>query len=724
MAVHLLGIRHHGPGSARSVERALGETMPDVLLVELPADCQPLLQWVSAERLVPPVAILGVAVDKPQRAAFLPFASFSPEWVAVQWAVAHQVPVRAFDLPLAYSLVAYDETLNLERRPPIDPIGELAAVAGDPDAERWWEDVVEHRGEGMAGIAAVAEAMHAVRHTREATSDGEARREAWMRRAIRTAQAEGFEQIAVVCGAWHVPALTEPFLPAAADARTLRGLSKAKVHLSWVPWTYRRLATDSGYRSGVPSPAWYEHVYRGGGTARWFVAAAQLLRERGIAVSPDHVMAATRHADTLATMRDRPRPGLQEMLDAVSAVLADSGGVTLVHDELVVGTAIGRVPDDAPQVPLARDLAAQQRAARLKPAATAQVVELDLRTPNGQRRSVLLHRLRALDVPWGQLQAGRGSSGTFRETWRVAWEPEWSVRLVERSALGTTVESAAAARLRERARGAASLADIIGVLDVALLAELPSVIAPAVAALQGLAAVDSDVCALLDALSPLANTLRYGNVRGSDAATVSEVFDGLVVRMLAGVVTACRSLDDAAANAMVERLTAANGALAIVDHQTRRVEWPAALAVLADRRDIPGVVQGRAARLLHDLGEWSAERLGARISRSLSGGTPPKVGAAFVEGFLAGSGTVLLHDRALLQLVDDWVADLAPEAFVDTIPLLRRTFGAFEPAERRQLGALVADGLTAPTGRFADDVDEGRALTVMHTVRQLLGVPS
>ena len=47
------------------------------------------------------------------------------------------------------------------------------------------------------------------------------------------------------------------------------------------------------------------------------------------------------------------------MLDAAEAVL---GGLPLVVDELVVGDAIGEVPAGAPQVPLARDLAAAQRA--------------------------------------------------------------------------------------------------------------------------------------------------------------------------------------------------------------------------------------------------------------------------------------------------------------------------------------------------------------------------
>ena len=157
------------------------------------------------------------------------------------------------------------------------------------------------------------------------------------------------------------------------------------------------------------------------------------------------------------------------MLDAADAVL---GGLPLVVDELVVGDAVGEVPPDAPQVPLARDLAACQRAARLKPEAAPRTIELDLRTPNGLRRSHLLHRLTALGVPWGRLEEGRGSSGTFRETWQLAWEPELAVRLVERA--GTAPRSRPR---RRRARRAGRRGDAAGrataAVELALLADLP-----------------------------------------------------------------------------------------------------------------------------------------------------------------------------------------------------------------------------------------------------------
>ena len=727
--VHLLGIRHHGPGSARSVVRVLDDLQPTVVLVELPADCESALSWVGHEHLNPPVALLGYVVDQPSRAAFLPFAEFSPEWQAFAWAARHGVPVRAIDLPLAISLAdnVGESELRLVDHPVGDPLAALAAAAGDPDPERWWDDVVEHRGDGVPAFEAIADAMSAVRGSAEAGSIREARREAHMRQSLRRARHDGHERIAVVCGAWHVPALTEPLPAAAIDARTLHGLAKVKVGVSWVPWTNRRLASTTGYGAGVRSPGWYSHVFRypgAPGISRWFVSVARLLRDRGLSASPDHLIAATRTASALATLRLRPRPGLAEVLDAADTVMAGSTGLALIDRELIIGDVIGEVPDDAPQVPLARDLAAQQRRVRLRPSADEQTVELDVRTPNGRARSVLLHRVCAIGVPWGVVEEGRGSSGTFRETWTLRWEPELTIRVIEQSAHGTTLVSAATHRMLERATDAPGLADLVQILESALLADLPLVVQPVVERVEAQAAHNPDVVQVIDTLAPLARALRYGDVRGTDATSLRRVFDGLVIRVLAGTLMACRSLDDDAAAAMVERLASVQAALALTDHPVRRGEWPAVLTLVAERSDVHGLVQGRATRLLHDGGTWNRAQVGNRVSRALSGGTPSATGAAFVEGFVAGSGTVLVHDRELLDVIDSWVCSLAPDAFIATAPLLRRTFGAFETAERRQLGMLLADQAVATGDGFGVGIDDARAAAGLITVRQMLGVLS
>ncbi|MDX2379916.1 MAG: DUF5682 family protein, partial [Acidimicrobiia bacterium] len=473
----------------------------------------------------------------------------------------------------------------------------------------------------------------------------------------------------------------------------------------------------------VESPGWYAHVFDHpgpDGVGRFFVESARVLRSRGLAASPDHLIAGTRLAQSLAALRDRPRAGLGEVLDAADAVM---GGMHLLRQELVVGDALGTVPDGAPQVPLARDLSRSQRSARLQPEPGTRVLEVDLRAPSGLRKSRLLHRLLALGIPWGVREEGRGSSGTFRETWRLSWEPELSVRLIERAAYGTTIESAASARLLERAAVAAGLAELVGILEQALLADLPDVVRPAVALLSDRAAGDPDVTHLMESLGPLATALRYGDVRGSDATSLRAVFDGLVVRIVAGIGPACVSLDDDAAALMIDRLAGVQTALSLLDHPARSGAFADELAALTGGRRVHGLVQGRACRLLHDGNLWPAARVEARLSQALTPGTPPTAGAAFVEGFLAGAGTVLLHDRELLGVVDGWLASLTPDAFADVVALLRRTFGSFEPAERRQLMRLAMGAAVVRSSGFGDDVDPDRAAAALVTVRAMLGLP-
>ena len=261
------------------------------------------------------------------------------------------------------------------------------------------------------------------------------------------------------------------------------------------------------------------------GVTRFFVDAAHLLRGAGMAASPDHLIAASRMAETLSVLRGRPRPGLDEVLDSADAVM---GGLPLVRRRLVVGEAIGEVPPGAPQVPLARDLLVRQRRGAAEAAFRRRRGRA--RPAHAERtraRSHLLHQLVALGVGWGALEEGRGTSGTFRETWRVAWEPELSVRLVELAGHGTTVEQAATNRLVERATTADGLLELAAALDLALLAHLPLAVGPIVVQLSARAANDPDVGQLMAALGPLAQAQRYGDVRATDVSALRTVFDGL-----------------------------------------------------------------------------------------------------------------------------------------------------------------------------------------------------
>jgi hypothetical protein len=741
----LLGVRHHGPGSARGVRRVLMAYQPDIVLIEGPPEADALVPLAGDEDMRAPVALLAYPatagppqgdVTRDLRAAFWPFAEFSPEWQAIRWAVAHEVPVRFIDLPAAAQLASGERHGGADEVR-TDPLGALAEAAGYDDAERWWEDVVEHRFDppgnedeltaALRPFAAIAEAMAAVRPPGFESDDE--RREAAMRQALRAA-VRGYERVVVVCGAWHVPALTAPLPTATADAGLLRGLPKIKVTMTWVPWTYARLSSAAGYGAGVRSPGWYHHLFStppGEAVARWLVRAAGVLRRDGLPVSSAHVIEATRLADTLATMRARPEPGLVEVTDAALAVLCEGDPLRLelIQRRLVVGERLGAVPEGTPTVPIARDVAAAQRRLRLPPMPEVRDLDLDLRREIDLERSRLLHRLGLLGVDWGVALAGRKGRGTFWESWRLAWRPEFSVDLVEASAYGTSVRDAANARVAEHAAAAASLADVTALVERCLLAELPDGLPAVLAALDERMARDHDVAHLMEALPALIRTLRYGDVRRTHLPALRHVADGLITRICVGLPAAVAGLDDAAAAGMRDRIDAVHAAIALLDQPEDTQRWHDVLNGLSTRDDMHGLLSGRVNRLLLDAGRLDVTEVGRRMALVLTVGVPVARAAAWIEGFLAGDGLLLVHDERLLRLVDGWLTGIPADAFVEVLPLLRRTFSEYPPPARRQIGeraVRLGSPADAPDGHRADEgVDDERGDLVMPTVAALLG---
>ncbi|MFD9884865.1 DUF5682 family protein [Streptomyces alboflavus] len=820
----LLGVRHHGPGSARAVRSALDAAGPQVLLIEGPPEADGLVALAAEADMRPPVALLAHIVDEPGRSAFWPLAEFSPEWVAIQWAVRRGVPVRFMDLPAAHALARGegeggeappgdtggdaggdgpgDGQEGAAGRPDdaagaagatgdavrVDPLAVLAETAGYDDPERWWEDVVEHRaggGDAFAPFEALGEAMGALRETYGSGGhDRDLLREAYMRLQLRAAQREfGADQVAVVCGAWHVPALRQK-TSVAADRALLKGLPKVKVDMTWVPWTHRRLSRHSGYGAGIDSPGWYGHLFSAPDrpVERWLTKVAGLLRDEDRIVSSAHVIEAVRLADTLAVMRGRPLAGLTETMDAVRAVMCEGSDVplALVHDRLVVGDVLGEVPDAAPAVPLQRDLTRLQRRLRLKPEALERELELDLRKDTDAARSRLLHRLRLLGVGWGEPVESRGSTGTFRESWRLRWEPELSVRVAEAGVWGTTVVGAATAKAEADAVGAGVLAEVTALAERCLLAELPEALPVVMRVLADRAALDADVGHLAQALPALVRSLRYGDVRGTDTGALGEVALGLAERVFVGLPPACVGLDAEAAEAMrghvdgvhlavgllagggasggpeapagvggaagavgpvgaveaAEATASVRGAEGGVSAEVGGVRgrWLGVLRGLVGGERVAGGVRGRCARLLMDDGVLAEGEAARFVGLALSPGTEPGEAAAWIEGFLgggAGGGLLLVHDERLLGLVDQWLTGVSGDAFVDVLPLLRRTFGAYESGVRRTLGELVRRGpghsgaavpLAEGASGFGAELDPGRADAVLPVVGLLLGL--
>ena len=731
-------IRHHGPGSARSLERALEANPPALLLIEGPADATELLPFLSNPDMQPPVALMAHVVGSPEQAVFYPMAAFSPEFVALRWALARGIPARFMDLPAAVTLAqaeaeAQEARASLEALPEPetevqpdapeaseeltapsepeaalrhDPLSVLAQAAGFTDFERWWETLVEARGDDAEVFGAVSEVMEAVREDSE-TAARDVLREAQMRQFLREAL-KGGGQVAVVCGAWHAPALTPAVLEREkkADPLRLKGLPKIKTALTWVPWTHGRLTMASGYGAGIQSPGWYAHLFAGRPdvSAEWLTRSARMLRGAKLDASSAQVIDAVRLGEALAAIRGLGLPGLPELNDATQAVFGwdSSLPLRLLHEGLIVGETLGSVPESVPSVPLAQDLAALQKRLRLKPEATSRELTLDLREESDLARSQLLHRLTLLNIPWGASTQTRGT-GTFKEGWTLRWEPEFAVRVVEASLYGNTLVRAANSRAAGLARKAGSLSELSELLEVCRLAQLPDAARVTLACLDARAAAASDVTELLNALPALARLARYGDVRSRGGDDARPIFRLLVERVGAGLPNAVLGLADEAAEVIQKAVARADGAVRLLADEQATGDWLAALHTLDSTELAHPLLHGDAVRRLRDHGQLGAEATEDRMRLALSPARPAGAVSSWLDGVLGENGALLLDDPGLLSLLDGWVVALPEDAFDVVLPALRRSLSRFEAAQRRSMGERLRGLQQAGTVQATDD---------------------
>lgn len=699
----VFGIRHHGPGSARSLLGVLDHWQPDCILIEGPPEGDEWLPSLGDAAMVPPVALLAYDPDAPRRAVFYPFASFSPEWVAAQWGVAAGVPVRFMDLPLVHVLAqsSADETPECGTEPTAsDPEAaaweELCAASGFSDPEALWDRLVETQPAGGSGWDALFEDVHdlmaELRTGLPPASGKEGLREAHMRTRIRAALNEGHQRVAAVCGAWHAPALSRLDPDGRTDAALLKGLPRTKVATTWVPWTYGRLTGRSGYGAGVEAPGWYEHRFERHATAleHWITQAAAVFRGHGFPVSSAHAIEAVRLSRALAELRGYREPALRETLTAIEAVFCgdDPAPMRFVVSDLLVGERLGRVPDGVPEPALARSIKAEQKRLRLAVEPGPKELDLDLRQENARARSVFFHRLTALGIPWAVRGADRTDANTFHERWVLSWRPELSLAAIEAGRFGTTVPEATEEALRQAAARATGIPELALLLQQALWADAGKAVDDVAACLDGKAAGSTDVPALANALVALAPVLRYGDVRKTDTGALSRVLRHYAERVSIGLPQAACGISDEQADELSRVLGPCDGAVRTCGDAAA---WVGALRTIAHAQTTHPLVAGRSTRLLLAQGAMTPHEASSLMSQALSPGVAADQ-SRWLEGLLQEGGQFLIHHPELLQTADAWLRALSVESFEAVLPVLRRGFSALSAPERRHIGTQIQSG--------------------------------
>ena len=620
----------------------------------------------------------------------------------------------------------------------LDPFARIARLAGFSDSERWWEAVIERSAvDENAGVWAIFQTildlMRALRDDKALAGRAESQetllREAQMRQIIRAAQKEGFRRIAVVCGAWHGPALADVgSIKAVADAALLKGLKKIKTEATWIPWSFDRLSTASGYAAGVTAPAWYRLLFAQPEQAAttWLTQAARLLREQDMSTSSAHVIEAIRLAETLAILRYTAQPGIEELREAAVTVLTEGAEkpLELIERILVIGEVLGEVPDTVPTVPLKADFEASVKRLRLEKSTLETLLELDMRKEAHLEKSRFLHRINLLGLQWGKEKAVAGKKqGRFHENWQLHWLPDFEIKIIEAGTWGNTVEVAATQIAQQKIQNTTALSDLVTLLGTVLKADLSNLLPNLLQKLQSITALSTDTLLLSETVLPLAEVLRYGHAREMNLGAIEQLLQQIVPRVCVQFAGTCAGINEEVAESALKTMLSFNRALALLRDPMFDDLWHRALADLAHVPGIAPILAGLATRMLFDKTLETPEQTGGTMRLHVSHAVEARLGGAWLEGFLHGSGLLLLHHPALWQILDEWVCQIDAEVFREMLPLLRRTFSKFPAPEREKMLNLAKNGaFTAPKDSVEWTIEGERAAAVLPILRLLWGL--
>jgi hypothetical protein len=725
----IFGVRHLSPAAAHHLYTVLDQLRPTAVLVEGPSDATEQIKHLVHKDTRPPLALLAYTRQRPVRSILYPLASYSPEWVALTWGVRHKAEVRFIDLPASVFLQMHHTDKQDEATAPDTPVTDkgrqasehtlaylddpweaIAKLSGDPDHETWWERHFEHTVEPAAYVRQILEFGRGLREWRHLDDkDENLVREAYMRRCIREVLAKGHkpDRVLVVCGAFHAPALVEE-LPAISD-KEVKALPSVECSLTLMPYSYFRLSSQSGYGAGNRAPAYYQRLFdaRRAGTADGLSAiflseVCHAMRRAGQMRSAAEVIEAVRLAGTLAALADAPAPCLRDLRDAAICCLgrAESDAVAPHLHEIEVGSAVGKLPKGISRTSIQDDFYLLLEELNLEKHQTEKEQELvlDLRENRFVKgkgaafrdlaRSTFLHRLLVLRIPFGQKRDSGQDQATWKEIWKLRWTPESEIQLVEGSLLGDTVEMATAVRLAGRLQDCTQVDEAAKLVKEAVECELADALDNARRRLQAMAVEESGFVQLAGAADSLAEVIRYGSVRKIDPEPLRPLLAQLFLRGTLSVQDACRCDDSTAREqvrpALVKLQDVARENPELVD----AVRWERELDSIASNDTLNPYLSGFVLSLL--LPRIDEERLSREMSRRLSPGIAPDIGAAWFEGLVQYNRDALFARLALWRQLDEYVCSLDDDHFRRALVPLRRAFSEFAPGQvRRVVSCLV-----------------------------------
>ncbi len=737
-AVRIIGVRHHSPACARLVAHAIEHERPQAVLIEGPSDFNQRIGELMLEHTLP-LALYAFA-DEEGRAAqsWFPLLDYSPEWVALRRGHASGALLRFIDLPHWQ----YRAVPDAERATPAnaanaagrtrygDVTAALCRRLGCDGDDALWDHLFESLPpEAVDELAQRLGTYFAELRGDDPGTEQDCVREDCMARWIAWAASQ-HERVLVVCGGWHQPVLERawPTLAVPDEPATPQPSDPRRAGCYLVPYEYRRVDALGGYRSGMPSPMFYQWAWEHGAQAavrRAMKSMVIRLRQKQLVVSTADLLAFEQQSQSLARLRGHDVPLRVDLLDGLQSALvkealdtpppwSDARLLHVQHHPLLreallalTGEGAGRLHANTPLPPLLRDVQERLAACTLEPTREGRSLVLDRRRVQDVPPARVLWRLLVLGIGGAQLkelkapQAARALAGEWRyeEHWRLVQDERWFPDLIEASVHGATLDAAARQcllrRVAEAEGNAGALAQSLMLAVRAGLFDIGQDLAQQLR--DGLAA-SHDHGALAQAAQTLADLVQAGFWGDDPRALLENTLAAIGERLL----WLLEGRDGPGSAALLQPDVRAAGvfdALLLLDLPALDSAFVlGTLARLARSTGKPPALRGAALGVAYTHGGLGSADAARAEVLATTRAMPARDGLGdFLYGLFSCARALATESDAIVRAVHIALDAVGHEDFLVALPPLRAAFGWFPPRERGAIAAHVAQILNLPT---------------------------
>ena len=754
--LYVVPIRHHSPACAAHLLRLIETVGPCAILVEGPCDFDPLIALICDSRTRPPVAIVAMREAEHEGearrvASYFPFSAHSPEYIALQAAADRNIPACFIDLPAQAREMQWADNgepdrslLGSERAFDIgDYVTALARNLGCRDGNEVWDHLFETRladtdwPDFFADVGQYCACIRAASDPSEWERDGTLAREEQMRAIIAEARSAFDGPIIAIVGGFHAPALVADAPPAGKPRRAKAGKQSGYL----IRYGNRQLNALAGYAAGLPLPGFYERLWRARADPPADFAldivtgfAAHLRDGKGETPPFPLIANAVEQAERLATLRGRPFPARDDIVDAIrSSFIKEeiSGSAAPLLVELsawLTGTDIGDVPPSAGSPPLVEAVREEARKLGFSIAdGERRSRELDIyRRDRHRAASRFCHAMTLIDSGFARRTAGPDFRNDvdldrLHEIWSVCWSPQVEARLIEISEIADTLPEALAATLSlqiaalsETGRGRnAHIA--IDLFATACRAGIGHRAGPVLDLVEAQVIEDPELGSVVAAFTDLILLRRGREQLGIDDGAPLDRLIGHVWRRALLLLPDLADVGDDRVRASIDALADLRGAIELARSSSAPVDidqFDEALEQLHERPLRPMLAGAVMAFAMID-GQADGDAMQVRLRGELASAyVQPQERLAFLGGVIAIARELLWAVPAIVAALEETVAAADDAEFMALLPHLRLALLPLDPREVDRLGEAVAAGMGVRPEQMAArfNIGEGEML--------------